>query len=69
MGCAAMSNLKADFYNVFPGGKVDDCQYQDIELALDLINAPCLDADGNWLKLPERIYAYAKSKGWNPDEL
>jgi len=58
--------LTADFVRALPGGKMDDSQYEDIELALDLCDAPCLGADGQWLTLAERVKALSTELGRQP---
>lgn len=47
--------LKADFTRSHPTG-LDDVTYEQIELALDKVNAPMLDGV-RWLTLAERVLA------------
>jgi hypothetical protein len=48
--------LTADFTRALPGG-LDDATYEQIESALDAIDAPIRTPDGVWLKIHERILA------------
>ena len=49
--------IDPDIARGLPGGEVDLATYEQIESALDAIEAPMQDASGRWLKLHERILA------------
>lgn len=49
--------LEANFTRSLPGGKMDDSTYEQIENALDKIEAPMRSPEGKWLTLVERILA------------
>jgi hypothetical protein len=49
--------LTADFTKTLPGHVPDDASYEQIESALDRIDAPSVGEYGQWLKLHERIAA------------
>jgi hypothetical protein len=52
-----MNDLKPDFLRSLPGGQIDDSTYEQIEDALDKINAPLRSPGGQWLTLRERVLA------------
>jgi len=49
-------DLKMTCARLLPGGKMDDSTYEQIEDALDKIEAPMTEG-GRWLTLVERILA------------
>lgn len=51
--------LTFDCLRLLPGNVMDDATYQDVEAALDKLEAPCQAPDGRWLKLHERVAAIA----------
>jgi len=59
--------LTADFTRALPGGKLDDSEYEQIEFALDMADAPIQAEGGRWLTLAERVAALgarlAKAEG------
>jgi hypothetical protein len=63
-----MDELKADCLRLLPGGKMDDSTYEQIEDALDKIEAPATGPDGRWLTLAERILALAHGQHAQPEE-
>lgn len=55
-------DLKPDFLRMLPGHKIDDSTYEQIENALDKIDAPSRAANGDWLTLAERILAIGQPR-------